>query len=158
MKSVSALLCALLGACFLLTSCTTVPPQISVVTVTLVGFRPVENADARDHAIMTLKVATEDVHSEGFNSSSHRLYLNNMLVGKAENLNPIGLPAEGSVTIDVPFVIEDAVTVRRAIAVSDQAAYRLESELRYSEGESNKRFKTKSEGKIPLSGLEHAVR
>ncbi len=158
MKSVPALLCAVLGACVLLTGCTSVPPQVSTVTVTLVGFRPADNVDVRDHAIMTLKVSTEDVHSEGFTSSVHKLYFNGSYVGKSENPNPIGLPAQGDVTIDVPLTIEDPITVRRAIAVSDQALFKLESELRYLEGESLKRFKTHSEGKIPLSGLELAVR
>ena len=108
---------------------------------------------------MTLKISTEDVNSEAFSSSTHKLYFNGgMYVGKAENPNPIGLPAQGEVTVDVPLVIEDPVTVRKAIAVSDQALFKLESELRYTDEEHTKRFKTVSEGKIPVGGLEQAVR
>jgi hypothetical protein len=48
--------------------------------------------------------------------------------------------------------------VRRSIGVSDQALYRLESELQYTDNGDLIRLKTHDEGKIPLGGLEQAVR
>jgi len=60
--------------------------------------------------------------------------------------------------MDMTFVIEDPVMVRRSIGVSDQALYRMETELRYSDNGDLIRLKTHDEGKIPLAGLEQAVR
>lgn len=126
--------------------------------MTLVGFRPLENSEVLNRATMTLRLNSEDVNSEAFTASTHKLYFSNTYVGKAENVAPIGLPGQGEVTIDVTLVIEDPIIVRRAIAISDQAVYRLENELRYTENDHLLRYKTHSEGKIPLSGLEPAVR
>jgi hypothetical protein len=48
--------------------------------------------------------------------------------------------------------------VRQILSFTDQAPYRLESTLFYSEGEDKHQVKVSAEGKVPLLGLEHAAR
>ncbi len=157
LKSLSLVVVALLGCCLLFPACST-PPHVSGVSAKLVGFRPMDNPDVPNRAIMTVRFSCEDLNAAAFSGSTHKLYFNGVYVGNAENTTPIGLPAQGSTTMDMTFVIEDPVMVRRSIGVSDQALYRMESELRYSDNGDLIRLKTHDEGKIPLAGLEQAVR
>lgn len=147
----------LLAGLVLLGGCST-PPKASGVSATLVGFRPLDNADIANRATMTVRFTSEDVYADGFTESTHKLYFNGVYVGKADNKTPIGLPPQGTATIEMTFVIEDPVMVRRSIGVSDQALYRMESELRYHDNGDLVRLKTTDQGKIPLAGLEQAVR
>jgi hypothetical protein len=90
--------------------------------------------------------------------TSHRLYLGDRYVAKAENPNPIGLPPMGTVTQDVTFNLEDAVVVRQLLSVADQAPYRLETTIYYTEDDSQHQLKVVSNGKVALLGLEQAAR
>lgn len=157
LKSLSFLLPLLVGCCALLAGCST-PPKASGVSATLVGFRPLENSEVQNRATMTVRFTSEDVNADGFSSSTHKLYFNGVYVGQAENTTPIGLPPQGSATIDMTFVIEDPIMIRRSIGVSDQALYKMETELRYTDNGDIIRLKAHDEGKIPLAGLEQAVR
>jgi len=157
MKSVPFFLCSVLAA-LLVTGCTSVP-KLNGITVTVTGFRPVEESSpVSAHAIMSLKFVSENVNAAGLTGSSHRLFLNGHYAGKAENTAPIGLAPQGVVNQDVILDLEKPEIVRLSLSVSAEANYRLESVLYYTEGEDKLRVKTSYEGKIDLHGLESAAR
>ena len=157
LKSLALPFLAVIACCALFTSCST-PPKVSGIGATLVGFRPMDNSDVPNRAMMTVRYTNESVNAAGFNRATHKLYFNGTYVGHAENASPIGLPAQNSTSVDIVFVIEDPVMVRRSIGVSDQAIYSMESELEYTENTDLLRLKAHDGGKVPLNGLEQAVR
>jgi len=157
MKSVSPLLFALLSAGLLFAGCAS-PPRASGISVTVTGFRAVEAATVPTQAIMILTFTSENVDSVGLTHTSHKLYLNKRYVGQALNENPVGVPPMGTVNQEVTFNLEDAGVVRQILSFTDQAPYRLESILFYTEGDDKHQIKVSSEGKVPLLGLEHAAR
>ena len=107
---------------------------------------------------MSVTFTSENVDAIGLTHTTHRLYLTGRYVGQAENPNPVGVPALGTVSQDVVFNLEDASVVRQILSVADQAPYRLETTLYYTEGDTKHQIKVTSEGKVPLQGLEHAAR
>lgn len=157
MKSVSLLLLAVLSVGLLLVGCAT-PPKASGISVTVTGFRADETASVPTHAFMTLTFTSENVEAVGLTHTTHKLYLNKRFVGQALNENPVGVPPLGTVTQEVSFNLEDAGVVRQILSFTDQAPYRLESTLFYTEGDNKSQIKVTSEGKVPLLGLEHAAR
>jgi hypothetical protein len=157
MKTASLLLCSLLGLSALLAGCAT-PPKAAGVTVTVVGFREVENSPVATRAIMTLHFASESLEPLGFIHTTHQLYLSDRFVGKANNLTAVGIPPQGSVNVDVTIDLENAGVVRQILSVADLAPYRLETVLFYTEGDDQIQVKIRSEGKVALLGLESAAR
>jgi LEA14-like dessication related protein len=159
MKLVPTLLCLVLGCCALLPGCST-PPKLSGMTVTLMGIRPASSVAGDAHAIMTLRVSSENVNAIALSGSSHKFYLNGSYVGKAESDVPIGLPPLGSVTQDLRLNIENPAVVRQAVAAHDQppASYRLESVLRVTDNEELLQVKSKFDGSISLRALEAVIR
>jgi LEA14-like dessication related protein len=157
MKPASLLLCSLFGACILLAGCAT-PPKATGVSVSVVGFREAENSPVATRAIMTLHFASENLEALGFTSTTHQLYFADRYVGKAENLSPVGLPPQGSVNVDVTIDLENTSIVRQILSVSDQALYRLETVLHYTDGDNKVEVKVHAEGKVAIQGLEQAVR
>jgi hypothetical protein len=157
MKSVSLLLFAVVSTGLLLAGCAS-PPKAAGISVTVTGFRADETDSVPTHAIMTLTFTSENVEAIGLTHTTHKLYFTNRYVGQAENPNPVGVPPLGTVNQDVTFNLEDPGVVRQILSVADQAPYRLETTLYYSEGDTKHQLKVTSEGKVPLLGLEHAAR
>ena len=158
MKLASLFISSLLGICLLAVGCSTVP-KATGVTVTVTSIRPVDDSSpVATRAIMTLRFSSENVNALGFTSTSHSLFLNGRYVGKAENTSPIGLTPQGSATQDVTLQLEKPEIVRQLLSVSDDAHYRLESVLFYTDDDAKVRVKTAADGKIDLHGLEPAAR
>jgi LEA14-like dessication related protein len=157
MKSISLLLFSVLSAGLLLSGCATAP-QVSGVSVTVVGFRPDETSPVQTRAIMTLKFTSENVNGVGITSTTHELYLGKRYVGKAENPVAVGIPPMGSLTQDVVFNLEEPGVVRQVLSLTSEPPYRLETTLFYTDDGSKRRLKVTSEGKVALLGLEQAAR
>ncbi len=157
MKPASLLLSSLFGVCVLLAGCAT-PPKATGVSVTIVGFREAVNSPVATRAIMTLKFSSENVDALGFTSTTHQLYLADRYVGKAENTAAVGIPPQGSVTVDVTLDLENPGVVRQVLSVADETAYRLETVLHYTDGDDKVQVKVHGEGKVALLGLESAAR
>ena len=155
MKPVSLLLFSLFSACAFFAGCAT-PPRATGVTVTVVGFRSDEASPNR--AIMTLKFASENVNPIALTSTSHQLYFGDRLVGKAENANPVGIPPMGTMTQDVTFELQNPGIVRQFLSVSDEAPYRLETIIYFTEDDMKRHLKLSADGKVALNGLEAAAR
>ena len=157
MKSVSLLLLSVLGTGLFLAGCASVP-KATGVSVTIVSFRPVDESSAATKAVMTLRFSSENMNALAFTGSSHKLYLADYYVGKAQINAPIGVPAQGTITQDVVLDLEKPEIVRQILSVADEAKYRLETVLFFTDNEDKLQIKSKSEGKIPLHGLEAAAR
>jgi LEA14-like dessication related protein len=155
MKPVSLLLFSLFSACIFFTGCAT-PPRATGITATVVGFRSEESTPNR--ATMTLKFTSENVNPIALTSTSHVLYFGDREVGKAENPNPIGIPPLGTTTQDVTFELENPAAVRQFLSVSDEAPYRLETTLYFTEDDMKRHLKVSADGKVALIGLEAAAR
>ena len=157
MKSVSLLFLSVLATGLFLAGCASVP-KATGVSITLVGFRPVDESATTTKAVMTLRFTSENVNALAFTGSSHQLYLNDRLVGRAENTTPIGIPAQGTISQDVIINLEKPEVVRQCLSVSDQAIYRMENVLFFTDDQGKIRIKSNSNGKIDLHGLEAAAR
>jgi hypothetical protein len=156
MKLVPILFVSLLGWCVLLTGCGGVP-KLGGITVSVTGFRPAEASQPPTHAIITLRFTSENLNAIAFSGSSHKLYLNGSYIGTVTDDTPLGLPPQGTVIHEVTFNLENPGVVRQALSVSDQASYRLESALYFSDIEEKRRIKTVYEGSVTLHGLEAAA-
>jgi len=160
MKLNSPLLLALLGWCVLLTGCGT-PPVVSGITVSVDGFKRYDAAPGQTRGIMILRFTSENTAAIAFSGSTHQLYFNGTLVGTAKNENPVGLPAMETVTHDVILELVNPAAIKQALA--DEGAgrptrYRVESVLRFNDGENFTQIKKTFEGTVALRGLETAVR
>ncbi len=160
MKLISPLLLALLGWCVLLPGCST-PPVVSGITVSVDGFKRYDAAPGPARGIMTLRFTSENTSAIAFSGSTHRLYLNDTLVGSAKNETPVGLPPMETVTHDVIIELVNPAAIRQALA--DESAgrptrYRVESVLRFNDGENISQIKKTFAGTVALLGLETAVR
>jgi hypothetical protein len=159
MKLAPTLFCALLGCCAFLAGCNS-GPRLSGVTATLAGIRPADAKALDAGAILTLRYVSENVNALGFSGSTHKFYLNGSYVGKATSNEPVGLPPLGAVTQEVTVIFEKPEVVRQAVAAHGQppAQYRLESVMRFTDGEEHLELKSNFEGIVNLRGLEPAAR
>ena len=124
------------------------------VAVSIVDVKPAAGAPD-NQAELTLRFANENVMAFGLASSTHRLFLNGIYVGKVVNSTPVGLPAMAAATQAATVQFENLALVRQLAnsAGAKATSYRLESQMLALSDDEKIHVKANDQGTVDLSPL-----
>lgn len=127
-------------------------PKINSINVGIVELKPGANAD---QISVVLFYSNENVIPIAIAETSHKLYINGKLLGKSEDLNPVGLPPARVTHQTVTLLVKDKALLQSLIASADaqSASYRIESRLTIMSGEEEMLAKPSSNGSVDLRPL-----
>jgi len=138
----------------LFTGCLSTPP-IGEISVSVENFQPIGASLAEARAIMNVRFVNENLVPVAFSGSTHKLYLNGTYVGKAVNIEPIGL-APLSISVRDVVISFDNLALIRQLTSGDRdtvVSYRLNSVMSYQQGDDKEELKAETNGSLDLAPL-----
>jgi hypothetical protein len=141
-----------IGAAGLLAGCATLGPAPSVA-VSVTSILPRESTLLETSAEVALRLTNESAQPLALAGSSHKVYVNDTLVGRGVSSERVVVPAFGTAAIKVAVHADNLVLLRKAKEFSElpKLAYRLESRLHPAEGAGD--LKTVATGEIDLAAF-----
>lgn len=136
----------LVGLMLLFTSCSDSPgPTVNLVTVKFQKATALETT-----ATFTLRLSNEAPEARQFTGSAHKIYINDLYVGKGLSDSMIEVPRLGTVTQDITVHLSNLALATRlkSIIENERFDYRIQSVF-YGKGAFG-RLKSETEGKLDL--------
>jgi LEA14-like dessication related protein len=129
--------------------------KLGGVVVSIVELKPVATAAALTQATLTLQYTNENVVPIGTTSSTHKLSLNGVYVGKAVSNDPVGLPPRQRAKQDVTVRFEHPEQIQALLKTTDpkNTTYRLETDIVVMDGEDRNDLYSTHEGTVDLRAL-----
>ena len=143
-----------LGAALLLAGCATLGPTPNVA-LSVTSIAPRESTLLETSAEVTLRLTNESAQPLALAGSSHKVYVNDTLVGRGVSSERVTVPAFGTVAIKVTVHADNLVLLRKAKEFSElpKLAYRLESKLHPADGAGLGDLKAGATGEIDLAAF-----
>ena len=148
-----SLLLTLAGMGFL-TGCATLSPT-PTIGMSVVNFRPGQSTLLETNLELTLRLTNETAQPLVLAGSSHKLFVNDSLVGRAVSGEQLTLPAFGSVTPTIVVHLENLTLLRKAKELSQtpRFVFRLQSRLQPAEAGLAGDINITTNGELDLIGL-----
>lgn len=144
-----------LGAALLLGGCATLGPTPGL-GLAVTGIQTGESTLLETGVELTLRLTNESAQALVIAGSTHKVYVNDTLVGRGVSSERLTVPAFGTVAPKVTVFLENLTLLRKATEFSQapgKLSYRLESRLHPAEGGLFGDLKAVATGEIDLSAL-----
>lgn len=135
--------------CLVLSGCNSANSELGEIGISLVDIKP-GSGDSVGETMVTLRFVNENIVPFGVSSSTHRLHLNGIPVGRVVNNVSFGLAPMSMATREIILQVENSAALQPFLDSGRAPAttYQLENELISMRGDSRHRLRSQTSGTL----------